>query len=368
MIRRQLLTALIVVVVMTVALGFVYPLVVTGRRAGRVPQQGQRLAREGQRQGRGLVAARTELHRLGRQRVAEVLPAATFGSRRRLRRDVEQRLEPRTVEPEPHRQRPRRGHQRRSDQPVRDARTTRTACRCRRPTRTTTRSPTRKATRSTRRTRTAPTSATSNTVPERAMAYRQLNGLAANAKVPVDAVTTSGSGLDPDISIANAELAGATGGRRPSPPARDGDGSDQGAHRRSHVGVPRRERRERARAQSRARQARVTEARARASEVEADERTSWLLVPTGTIGTGRRCRAALRRIRDGDRRVDEGGRPPLAPPALRRDRDRSRAAGDGDEMSPSSARVPTRRSSSCRRRRRIVTTRSTASMRVPTTT
>ena len=45
-----------------------------------------------------------------------------------------------------------------------------------------------------------------NTVPERAMAYRQLNGLAANVKVPVDAVTASGSGLDPDISIANADL------------------------------------------------------------------------------------------------------------------------------------------------------------------
>ena len=38
------------------------------------------------------------------------------------------------------------------------------------------------------------------------LAYRQLNGLAANVKVPVDAVTASGSGLDPDISIANANL------------------------------------------------------------------------------------------------------------------------------------------------------------------
>jgi K+-transporting ATPase ATPase C chain len=46
----------------------------------------------------------------------------------------------------------------------------------------------------------------SNTVPERAAAYRQLNGLAADAVVPADAVTGSDSGLDPDISVANAEL------------------------------------------------------------------------------------------------------------------------------------------------------------------
>jgi potassium-transporting ATPase KdpC subunit len=36
--------------------------------------------------------------------------------------------------------------------------------------------------------------------------YRSDNGLPANVPVPADAVTESGSGLDPDISEANAEL------------------------------------------------------------------------------------------------------------------------------------------------------------------
>lgn len=43
-----------------------------------------------------------------------------------------------------------------------------------------------------------------NQVPERARAYRAFNHLPAGAAVPVDAVTASGSGLDPDISVANA--------------------------------------------------------------------------------------------------------------------------------------------------------------------
>jgi K+-transporting ATPase ATPase C chain len=37
-------------------------------------------------------------------------------------------------------------------------------------------------------------------------AYRSFNGIPASTPVPVDAVTTSASGLDPQISIANADL------------------------------------------------------------------------------------------------------------------------------------------------------------------
>jgi K+-transporting ATPase ATPase C chain len=43
-------------------------------------------------------------------------------------------------------------------------------------------------------------------VSARAAAYRKENGLAPDAQVPVDAVTASASGLDPDISIGNAML------------------------------------------------------------------------------------------------------------------------------------------------------------------
>ncbi|MDQ1507632.1 MAG: potassium-transporting ATPase KdpC subunit [Actinomycetota bacterium] len=43
-------------------------------------------------------------------------------------------------------------------------------------------------------------------VKDRVAAYRQANHLAADTAVPVDAVTGSGSGLDPAISVANARL------------------------------------------------------------------------------------------------------------------------------------------------------------------
>jgi potassium-transporting ATPase KdpC subunit len=43
-------------------------------------------------------------------------------------------------------------------------------------------------------------------VKDRIAAYRTENGLNADAAVPADAVTASGSGLDPHISLRNAEL------------------------------------------------------------------------------------------------------------------------------------------------------------------
>ena len=43
-------------------------------------------------------------------------------------------------------------------------------------------------------------------IDERVASYREANGLPDDAIVPVDAVTASGSGLDPAISVANARL------------------------------------------------------------------------------------------------------------------------------------------------------------------
>ena len=56
------------------------------------------------------------------------------------------------------------------------------------------------------------------TIDDRVVAYRRANGLASDARVPVDAVTASASGLDPDISIANADIQAARVARTRSLP------------------------------------------------------------------------------------------------------------------------------------------------------
>ena len=45
-----------------------------------------------------------------------------------------------------------------------------------------------------------------DTIQDRIAAYRAENGLSGTEPVPADAVTASGSGLDPEISLRNAEL------------------------------------------------------------------------------------------------------------------------------------------------------------------
>ena len=85
MIRRQLLTALIVVVVMTVGLGLVYPLVVTGfaQVAFHNKANDSIVKVNGKAVGSSLLGQR--IHRQGRQRDPEVLPVAALGGRLRRR-------------------------------------------------------------------------------------------------------------------------------------------------------------------------------------------------------------------------------------------------------------------------------------------
>ena len=76
------------------------------------------------------------------------------------------------------------------------------------------------------------------------------------AEIPVDLVTASASGLDPDISVAGARIPGASDRGRPQHPAPAGAAADRRRHGGEDAGLPRRTARERARTQPRARRGR----------------------------------------------------------------------------------------------------------------
>ena len=73
----------------------------------------------------------------------------------------------------------------------------------------------------------------------RVRAFRKENRLGPNVPVPVDAVTSSGSGLDPHITLANAKLRASTHREGSSAAVDDRAGDDREAHRRARARDPR---------------------------------------------------------------------------------------------------------------------------------
>ena len=227
--RRQLVPAIISMVIFTVLLGLVYPLVVTGvaQVAFKDKADGSIVEHDG-KQGR-LEPHRAGVHERQGRTDQEVLPGPSVGGE--LRPHVQHRLEPRPDQPEADRQVPPRPEddkdgngRRREGNPVYE----------------TNADGPRSATRT--RCRSAPRRTASST------------GSRSTVKIPVDAVTASGSGLDPDISVANAKLQAQP--RRRCPWTLQGPGAegDRRPHRRSSARHPRREDRQRARPQPRTRQ------------------------------------------------------------------------------------------------------------------
>ena len=135
----------------------------------------------------------------------EVLPSPPGGRRLLLGPGLQLRLQLRPDERGPHRQRPRRVASTTRRTRTR-RRATRTACRCSPPTRTATPITDKAGNPVYDKNKDGTYVCNPNTVPERVLAYRQLNGLGPDVQVPVDAVTASASGLDPDITVANAKL------------------------------------------------------------------------------------------------------------------------------------------------------------------
>ncbi len=93
-------------------------------------------------------------------------------------------------------------------------------------------------------------------VGERVAAYRSENGLGDDTLVPVDAVTASGSGLDPHISVRNAQMQAARVAAGPRHDAGRCARHGPPAHHRTRARDPRRSGRQRPRAQPRARRRR----------------------------------------------------------------------------------------------------------------
>ena len=186
--RRQLVTGLLMTIALIVLLGLVYPLAMTGiAQLMKNKANGSFVTEE--RQGRRLVADRADLRRQERQPDPRYFQSAVAPVRRAAA--AEQRaVEPNLIGNVPGGidTRPTRTHGRshcvrcrhRQDDPV-----------------TTGRDPSTRRTDGLR--------LRSEHVPN-ACCYRKLNGLGPKVAVPVDAVTASASGLDPDISVANARL------------------------------------------------------------------------------------------------------------------------------------------------------------------
>ena len=134
-----------------------------------------------------------------------------------------------------------------------------------------------------------------DTVPQRVLAYRAENGLAADAKVPVDAVTASGAGLDPQISRGERPPAGAARRQGARHVGRRRAEARRRAHRRPRSRVPRRARGQRARAEPGARPG-VTA-----------ERFAWPAASCGSTSAPRRASARpIAMLNEGRRRRERG--------------------------------------------------------------
>ena len=201
--RRQLLPGLVMMIVFTVLLGLVYPLVVTGIAVLGFNDKAEGSLGEGRRPGRRLPMDRPGLHR------PEVLPLASVGRWLRAGRARGRRrtpygsnygpLNPALIGNVPGVNIPDKtnefatpddpfcvpvGTTDNSGNPVTDD----------------------DGNPVYEKNADGTFVCNTDTVPQRVLAYRAENGLAADVKVPVDAVTSSGSGLDPQISVANARL------------------------------------------------------------------------------------------------------------------------------------------------------------------